>query len=207
MRYSLSFITGTTPVSLLGRNSDPGVGGAQALDALGYSRADHRLYFLEHFDDESGDLPQLHVMHTRGSHFGRMVPVHSWYEGKPEQIEAEFEGRLADLCASLRQLEAAPLSDYRLGTRVVRRRALRLYPDAAPIRKFILKLSVRPAHGESIASIGAQTAVTAYLRPRARLSEVWLVPGEQLAVAIVPYVGVPYELGSEKNAALLVPLT
>ena len=207
MRFSLSFITGTTPVSLLGRNSELGVGGAQALDVVGYARCDHKLYFLEHFDDESGDLPQLHVMHTRGSHFGRMVPVHSWYDGKPEQVEAEFEGRLERLCAGLRQLEPAPLSDFRLGTRVVRRRALRLYPDAAPIRKYILKLCVRPAHGEAIASIGAQTAVTAYLRPRARLSEVLLVPGEQLAVAIVSYVGLPYELGYEKNAALLVPLT
>ena len=95
-----------------------------------------------------------------------------------------------------------------LRTRVTRRRALRLYQDVQPVRKYELRLTVRPADAQSpIASIGASVLVTAYLRPRALIVDVARVPGSALAVALVEYIGLPFELGYTKQAALLVPLT
>ncbi len=205
MRVSLSFITGTSPVSTLGRVSDLGNVGPHTLDVLGFDAEHHRLYVLEHFDDESGDLPQLHFMHTRGHHVGRLVPVRDWYIGDATEVEANFEPRLTELLSRLRPLPSLSLDTLDLRTRVVRRRALRLYADQPPIRKFDLKLTVRPRDEESISSFGARTVVTAYLRPRAHLVEAYRIPGEHLAVAIVSYVGIPFEIGYEKHAALLVP--
>lgn len=205
MRVPLSFITGTSSVSTFGREADFGSVGPRTLDALGFDPDQHRLYLLEHFDDESSDLPQLHFMHTRGHHMGRLVPVHSWYHGARSEVEARFEDRLEALMARLRPLRSLPLEDLVLRTRVVKRRALRLFPDQPPIRKFDLRLTVRPRDVELISSLGGRAVVTAYLRPRARLVEAFRIPGERLAVAIVGYVGIPFEVGYEKQAALLVP--
>ncbi len=224
MRYSLSFITGTSLVSCSAHGTegcfDPGAGGGgrvaansnlpgvgpHILDPLGHDPVGHQIYLLEHFDDESGALPQLHCIHTRGPNRGRMVPVRSWYQGERHQVEKEFEPRLADLCARLQPLVPASCGDFELSTRVVRRRAQRLSPTAAPIRKYLLRLTVRSADRGLTSSLGVQAEVTAYLRPHTRLAEVLTVTGEPLALAVVSYVGVPYELGYDKNVGLLVPV-
>lgn len=206
MRVPLSFITGTSSVSSPGRPAELGSVGPHTLDVLGFAPEEHRLYVLEHYDDESGDLPQLHFMHTRGHHMGRLVPVRSWYEGELAQVEGEFEGRLSVLLTRLRPMRPLPISTLSLRTRVVKRRALRLYPDRPPIRKFELRLTVRPGDVDLVASLGGHALVTAYLRPRAHLVEAFRIPGERLAVAVVSYVGIPFEVGYEKQAALLVPL-
>jgi hypothetical protein len=204
-RVPLSFITGTSPVALLGRGNDAGFVGAHTLDALGYDTEKQRVYLLEHFEDESGDLPQLHFMHTHGHHMGRLIPVRTWYSGDAAEVEEKFEARLAELASGLRPLRPLSLDDLVLSTRVVRRRALRLYPDLPPIRKYELRLTVRPFHRDVVSSFGGRALVTAYLRPRARLIEAYRIPGERLALAIASYIGIPFELGYEKNAALLVP--
>lgn len=214
MRVSLSYLTSTTAVSRLRRGSDPAGDGPHTLDPIGYDRQTGALYLLEHFEDESGDLPQLHVMHTEGSHVGRMAPVRTWYQGDARVVEACFEERLGQLRASLVSLELLSPSALGLDTRVTKRRAVRLYSGQPPLRKYELRLTVRPKVRAStrpstralVASIGASTTVTAYLRPRARLVESYRVPGERLGLAIVEYVGIPFELGHTKHAALLVPL-
>jgi len=84
---------------------------------------------------------------------------------------------------------------------VIQRRALRM-TDGPPIRKFTLMLSVEPIVGSDAAPAG-KTAVTAYLRARAALDRVWLVPRTDLAVARVTYLGVPSETGHDKQVAVL----
>jgi len=205
MRVSLSYLTTTTSVSRLRDDGELPAVGPHTLDPLGYDPAERKLYLLEHFDDESGDLPQLHVLHTHGAHAGRVVPLSSWYSGDPAAVEADFETRLAALRERLVELRPIPRVRFAIATRVVKRRALRLYPDETPIRKFTLRINVRPLGARGITSIGATAEVDAYLRPRARLAETWRIPGERLAVAVVAWVGIPFELGFEKQTALLVP--
>lgn len=207
MRVSLSYITSTSAVARLRTDAEAGFG-PHTLDPIGYDSASGSLYLLEHFEDETGDLPQLHVMHTTGNHVGRLVPMRSWYQGPLVEVEAQFEPRLAELRATLIELRPMPAEALSLRTRVTRRRALRLDRDRAPVRKYELRLTVRPtATSRSIASIGASELVSAYLRPRARLVDALRVPGAPLALALVEYIGVPFELGYTKQVALLVPLT
>ncbi|HTM22296.1 MAG TPA: hypothetical protein VL172_17370 [Kofleriaceae bacterium] len=205
MRVSLSYLTSTAAVSRLRRDGDLPPVGPHTLDPLGYDHQERRIYLLEHYDDESADLPQLHVLHAHGAHGGRMVPLASWGDGHPAQIEGGFESRLADLRASLADLRPMPRARFAVTTRVVKRRALRLYPDEMPIRKYTLRINVRALGARGVVSIGATTEVDAYLRPRARLVDVYRVPGERLALAVVSWVGIPFELGHDKQTALLVP--
>lgn len=207
MRVSLSYITSTSAVARLRPDTEAGFG-PHTLDPIGYDAESRSLYLLEHFDDETGDLPQLYVMHTGGNHVGRLTPVRSWYQGPLVEVEAQFEARLQALRATLMELRPLAASTLFLRTRVTKRRALRLYQDQPPVRKYELRLTVRPTDlGPAVASIGATVLVTAYLRPRARIVDVLRVPGASLGLALVEYIGFPFGLGYAKQAALLVPLT
>jgi hypothetical protein len=48
-----------------------------------------------------------------------------------------------------------------------------------------------------------RAVATAYLRPRAALASVWLVPGAPLAIVLVSYCGVPTGVGVDKQLAVL----
>jgi hypothetical protein len=209
MRVSLSYITTTSAVARqrVGVGAEAGFG-PHSLDPLGYDPASGSIYLLEHYEDETGDLPQLYVMHTEGTHVGRLAPVRSWSQGPLVEVESQFEYRLRTLRERLVELPALAIDQLSLRTRVTRRRALRLYQDQPPVRKYELRVTVRPADASSpIASIGASELVTAYLRPRAYIADAVRVPGAALALALVEYIGLPFELGYAKQVALLVPLT
>ena len=202
----MSFITATSAVTNLNHRSATGLSGAHELDVIGFDPAEHKLYVLEHYNDDSGDLPQLFFMHTRGRHAGRLIPVRDWYQGDTTDVEAEFQVRLDALCERLVDVEPTMRGGLGLTTRVVKRRALRLQRDEAPIRKYTLQLTVRAAGNSAITPMGVRTEVTAYLRPKAQLVESYMIPGERMAVAIVSYVGIPFDVGHDKQAALLLPL-
>jgi hypothetical protein len=204
LRISLAFITSTAPLLRAGAPSV--AAGAEHLDLLGYDAADHAIYFLERRDRDPSSLPQLYLMRVRGAHGGRLVPVRSWYEGEPAALEAQFTARLAELRSRLTPMRRLDKAEWVLSTRVVQRRALRVRLDAAPIRKYVLQLTVRPwiaADGDAAIS---RATVAAYLRPDTRLVDVHRVPGEPFAIARIAYTGVPDELGHDKTTALLVPI-
>ncbi len=214
MRVSLAFITSTTTASPLGSTAAEQSGGPHELEVLGYERASNKLYVLEHYRDASGDLPQLYYMYLRGPQMGRMVAVRGWYEGAGTPAAeahfglSEFWARVERLREHLTPVTERTDHPWRLSTRVAKRRALRLFDGEQPIRKFVLQLRVRSTADEDrqkIRSIGARVAVTAYLRPRAELETVYEIPGERFDVAIVSYVGVPYEVGYDKQLAILLP--
>src|SRR5207244_2235000 len=72
-------------------------------------------------------------------------------------------------------LEETELRGWGLTTRVMQRRGLRVFGDMAPIRKFALGLTIaHRLHG--VAVVSGRAVTTAYLRPRAALSSVWVVP-------------------------------
>jgi hypothetical protein len=212
MQVPLAFITSTSAASTLGTSAASTCAGPQELEVLGYHSGDGRVFMLEHYRDNSGDLPQLLYMHTKGVHIGRIVPVRSWYEGasiSPGLASfgaKQFGAGLADLREALEPMPRVEFHDWRLSTRVIKRRGLRVYPDQPPIRKYQLRLRVSSRSGGTISSIGAQTEVTAFLRHRAELVEVFAVPRARRHIAVLSYVGVPFEVGYDKQTALLLPL-
>jgi hypothetical protein len=131
-----------------------------------------------------------------------MTIARSLYDGEPARVRARVAERVAALRATLEPLEPIEADAYLLTTRVIQRRALRV-ADGPPIRKFTLTLSVEPIAGDPDPAPAGKVAVTAYLRARAALDQVWLVPGTELALARVTYLGVPSEIGHDKQAAVL----
>ncbi len=194
MRTSISFLTTTSAIAPYARAPIA----PHALDVLGFDRAHRTLYLAESL---GGATPLVQLVHTDGEHAGRMTVARSLYEGTPAEIEARVRDRIGELRASLEPLEPIEPDAYLLTTRVIQRRALRV-PAGPPIRKFTLALQVEPIVGESDARFG-RAVVTAYLRARAALDRMWRIPGTELALARVTYVGVPSEVGHDKQVAIL----
>lgn len=201
----MAFITATT--ALIPGAAMASTSGSRELDVLGYDAEDRKVYFLEHFHDESGEVPRLSFMHVAGPHAGKMIPVESWYRDDADAVEAKFPGRLAQLEGRLMRLVPEPQGTYALSTRITQRRAQRIYPEDPPVRKYTLQLTVAPHRdAHEIASLYApsRATVTAYFRPKATLTEVARIPGMDVSVALVSYLGIPYEVGYERDVAVLI---
>jgi hypothetical protein len=194
MRTSISFLTTTSATAPLARAP----GAPHKLEVLGHDREHHAVYFSE---SVGGVTPLVHVMHTDGEHAGRMSVARSLYDGDLDQVALRVSDRLAVLRGSLAPLDEIDPDAYLLTTRVIQRRALRIPGGGPPIRKFTLTLSVEPIIG--LGAPAGKTAVTAYLRARASLDRVWVVPGTDLAIARVTYLGVPSDVGHDKQTAVL----
>ena len=192
MRTSIAFLTTTSTIAPRTEAT------SHQLEVLGFDREHRTIYMTE---DLGGPTPLVQVMHTDGEHAGRMTVAHSLYDGAKDEVAARVADRVAELRETLEPLDAIESDAYLLTTRVIQRRALRV-AGGPPIRKFTLTLSVEPIVGEQPAPAG-KTAVTAYLRARASLDRVWLVPRTDLALARVTYLGVPSEIGHDKQVAVL----
>lgn len=177
MRTSISFLTTTTATAPLARPA----GAPCTLELLGLDRARHDVWFAEH---GSRAVPVLYVMHLSGEHAGPLIVAHG------------------PAPSGLAPLDEAMPDAWLLTTRIVQRRALRVLGGGPPIRKFTLALTVEPLASAAPPLYG-RACVTAYLRARAALDRVWLVPGGDLAIARVTYVGVPSELGHDKQTVVL----
>ncbi|HTJ41257.1 MAG TPA: hypothetical protein VL463_04150 [Kofleriaceae bacterium] len=203
MRTSISFLTTTSATAPLARI--PGL--PHTLDVLGFDREHRTIYFAESVGAAripvlAPDAPDsfvagpasastiVHVMHVDGEHAGRMIVASSQHGRDVDAIRARL--------SPLDELES---DAYLLTTRVIQRRALRV-PGSSPIRKFTLALSVEPIVGDGDPRFG-RAVVTAYLRAKASLDRVWLVPGTDLVLARVTYLGVPSDVGHDKQVAVL----
>jgi hypothetical protein len=180
LRLSLGFVTSTACT-----------GEELISDALGHrmsiaGSADGIAYVVEQLGETRE--PLIYKLFLRGPRQGNLVPCAKLPSGLAPCVRATTEA-------------------FMLSTRVVQRRALRLpaqdgSPIAPPIRKYALQLRVEPVSGTGPS--GAST-VTAFLRPDARLVEVWVPPGESAtAIARVTYTGVPNGLGLPKDTVVLL---
>jgi hypothetical protein len=182
LRLSLGFVTSTACT------------GDELIDnthALGHrmsiaGSADGVAYVVEQLGDARESI--IYKLFLRGPRQGNLVPC-------------------VKLPSELAPCTTTTTEAFMLSTRVVQRRALRLptqdgSPIAPPIRKYALQLRVEPVSG--VGPSGAST-VTAFLRPDARLVDVWIPSGESAtAIARVTYTGVPNGLGLPKDTVVLL---
>lgn len=210
MKASLSFITRTASVS------DAPVGirtagiGARALEVIGYDGRDQKIYLLERTRSDLGDtLPQLFSIRAHGWLAGRTTPVHEFY--RDDEDGPSFAARLAGFRAQLVPLVSVGAQYFAMNTRVTKRSAVRVIPESTPVRRYDVRVTVRPVVTDDdedgkVLAMGARKTLTAYLRPRVRLAGVWAHPALEFAVALVSYVGMPYDIGYERQSAIYIPL-
>jgi hypothetical protein len=181
MRASLSFLTTTSSTG----DDRLAQAARHTLDMVGYDRIHRRIYARE----RAGDVVK-HVV---------VIPTVGEGAGVPMALAPDALDRLS---VELEPLHCVDPRGFELTTRVIQRRGLRVVGAPAPIRKFALALGIRQHVGSMVVAAGRHV-VTAYLRPRARVRQVWVVPGTALAVAIVTYCGAPVGIGVDKDAAVL----
>ena len=208
MKGSLSFITRTASVSETPIGIRAGNFGPRVMEVLGYDRCEQKIYVLEQTRDQDIDLlPQLFTIRAHGWLAGRTTPVHTFYRDEDEE-RPSFNSRLAALRAQLTPLFPVGGQNFRLSTLVTKRRAVRILPESTPVRRYDVRVTVRPVDGDNhVVPMGARKTVTAYLRPRVRLADVHVHPALEFAVALVSYVGMPYDIGYERQSAIFMPLT
>lgn len=175
--------------------------GPCSLEVLGHDPGGQGLYLLERLPGRV--LPALYIMTTGGRLAGRMLPVRSMYDGDPAEVATQVPRRIAELRERLVALKPVSAERWRLGTRVLHCRAEKRAPTEQPLRTFELELAIEPA--KSKIDLGARAAVRAYLRPSARLDKVLIAASDEFGVGIVSYIGVPCEIGYERQAAVLIP--
>ena len=183
MRTTMSFLTSTSTVASELPTEPP----AHTLEVVGYDRDSGHVVLRERIGRDSA----MALLTTTGAGAGTTIPL--------------ARGTRATH-RPLMSLTAADVRGWELTTRVIQRRGLRVFGDMAPIRKFAIGLTVQQRLGGVMVAQGRVVA-TAYLRPRAALASVWLIPGEAMAVAIVSYCGVPTGVGVDKQIAVLAAPT
>lgn len=192
---TLSFITDTRPVSAANDRSRTG---NQSLAVVGYRRSPEQCYFLESYERETEE-PALLVMHLGGQYAGRLVPYRA--PANENVLPVDRFTELAKLSRGLRPLKLAPRSMFSIQSRVVRRAALVVSTDQPPVRKYMVKVAIRSADQTLPAR---HHYVTTYHRPRVSLERVYSVPNRGKAIAVVSYIGMPFELGDRVEQPLLV---
>lgn len=181
MRASLSFLTSTSTTG----DERLAHAARTSIDIVGYDRIHRRVYARE----QAGDVTR-HVI---------VIPTTGEGAGVPLALAPDALDRLS---VALDPMHCVDPRGFELTTRVIQRRGLRVVGAPAPIRKFALALGIRQHIGGLVVAAGRQV-VTAYLRPRARLRQVWIIPGTALAVAIVTYCGAPVGVGVDKDGIVL----
>jgi hypothetical protein len=196
---ALSFITGTWGTWPVAGRRERSPTGDQSLSLVGYRRSPQQCFFLERYQLR-GDEPALFRMNLTGPWAGRLIPYREAVnENRPEG--ASELGDLAALGATLRPLKLASLSSFAMTTRVVRHTALMTEAGQPPVRKYAVRVSIRSLD-QSVPA--RHQHLTTYHRPNVVLERVYSVPNRFHAIAIVSYVGTPFELGDRVEQPILI---
>jgi len=200
LRSSLGYMTTTACVAdhFGGRPADSSeLVGGHRMTVLGLSRAEGFAYIVEDLGED--ETPIVYRLWLGGPRQGHLVPIHAWYE-RPAEAR-EIRARITAIGRTLEPATPSTCEAWMLSTRIVQRRAMRVGPcDDLPIRKFALQLSVEPVSGHGPSG---KTTVTAFLRPHARLMDVWALTSNH-AIARVSYTGIPSGLGLGKDTVVLL---
>ena len=179
LRLSLGFVTSTACTSEDSSELGHRMTIAGSIDGIAY--------VVEEL--ASGEPPIYYKLFLRGARQGHLVPC-------------------AKIPLGIAPCAKSTTEAWMLSTRIVQRRALRMptedptSPAAPPIRKYALQLRVEPVSGHGASG---STTVTAFLRPDARLVDVWIpMGGHGTAIARVTYTGVPSGLGLPKDTVVLL---
>jgi hypothetical protein len=188
---ALSFITRTRPVAAVGDRSRTG---DQSLSVVGYKRSPEQCFFLETYENPD-QAAAIYSMNLTGQYAGRLIPCREPVNENtgPRPL---LPAHLPELARTLRPLKLAGRDAFEISARVVRKTALVISADAPPVRKYTIKVSIR----------GRAHYITTYHRPNVSLERVYAIPNRDRAIAIVSFIGMPYELGDRVEHALLIDL-
>lgn len=177
-------------------------GGPDELVFVGYDAPDGKLYFVKYLGGETDDV-ELQYMLVRGPQRGKKVVAKSW--AGSTRGDVAFEARLAALEARLVTL--VPDTGVSLTQKRLKQVQHRVHPDDDPRPGWSTELTLKAGKrraSKRVVIFATDVAQTVQSQTgKARLVSAWRVPGRG-TIAIVEYVGIPYEFGYETQDAIWI---
>jgi len=171
------------------------VGGADVIEVLGWDATAQKVYVAQHYRGESGYPPAIASFDLKGAGAGAAV-VEPWSVSDTLGA-AEYARRDRALRTRLAPLPPAPAVSIFDFTRVLARDTVEVGGGRWP-RLRVLASRLR-------ADWDGAFEVTAYRDPSVRVLSLHPIPGHAERLAIVSFLGIPWEGGYETQVPVVIP--
>ncbi|CAB1212608.1 aminotransferase [Acinetobacter bouvetii] len=193
----LKLKTFTFGLILLPCTSFATVGGPQNIEVLGYESKDQKVYVLKHYQDGRGRLPQLYYYQFKNNKQPeKLIQVNSLYINPKtktidyDQDNRQFDKEVAKIKKRLIPLVAIPKQSIKI--QVLKKTTAKeksWYDPKVYIPKYTYTYQLT---AKSLKS-SVQQAVD--YRQGLSISQAYRVPNQQKILAMVKYLGIPFETG------------
>ena len=184
------------------------VGGPQNIEILGYESQDQQVYLLKHYHDGRGRLPQLYYYQFKNNKTPeKIIQVNSLYiNPKTQKIDYDQNSQLFDQKILNIKNRLQPL--IKLAPNTVKAHVLNKITSKEKSwydpNKFIPKYTY--TYQLTSKNYQSQKHQALAYRHGISISQVYKIPHQQKVLAVVKYLGIPFETGyTLESPILLIP--
>ena len=183
------------------------VGGPQNIEVLGLDQADQKIYVMRHYLDGRGRLPQLYYYQLNSKTPSKLIEVKSLYiNPKTQKIDYDqnsqlFDQEILNIKNRLRPLiKLAPNTVKAHVLNKITSKEKSWYDPNKFIPKYTYTYQLRSKNYQS-----QKHQALAY-QHGISISQVYKSPHQQKVLAVVKYLGIPFETGyTLESPILLIP--
>ncbi|MGE8559516.1 MAG: aminotransferase [Acinetobacter sp.] len=184
------------------------VGGPQNIEVLGYESKDQKVYLLRHYLDGRGRLPQLYYYQFKNNKQPeKLIQVNSLYiNPKTKKIDYDQDSRLFDKEVSkikkrLQPLVSVPKQSIKIQVlKKITSKEKSWYDSKQYIPKYTYKYQLNSN------SLKSQIHQAIDYRHGLNISQAYKIPQQQKILAVVKYLGIPFETGYTIEDPVLLTL-
>ncbi|WP_291354606.1 aminotransferase [Acinetobacter sp. UBA3106] len=184
------------------------VGGPQKIEVLGYESKEQKVYLLRHYQDGRGRLPQLYYYQFKNNKQPeKLIQVNSLYiNPKTKKIDYDQDSRLFDkevakIKKRLIPLMAIPKQSVKI--QVLKKTSSKeksWYDSKEYIPKYTYQYQL------SNKTLKSQIHQAIDYRNGLNISQAYKIPQQQKILAVVKYLGIPFETGYTIEDPVLLTL-
>lgn len=180
------------------------VGGPQEIEILGYETKEQKIYVLKHFYDARGRLPQLYYYQLNAKNPQQLIEVKSIYlhpiskKIDYDQEPTHFNQQLKQIKNRLQKL--TPLLAQDLELQILSAQAKKPSSQQNFIQKVSYHYQYRVAWNQQMSLL---TTATSY-HPHLKIRQAFQIPKQNMSIAIVRYLGIPFETGYHQEETVLL---
>jgi hypothetical protein len=194
MNMKKRFVTFTLLLFAFSKGAFASLSGPELIEVLGFNEKDQRVYFLRTFQDESGSLPELDYVNISSP--VALIKDESIYAKLDEYDTEEFDARIKVLRARLTPLAKEGINGLHLKTNILRTGQENIMETNVP--KWDLKIEIG---NERYRGSGKATT---YFNRDVQILALERLPDKDIAFVVVSYLGIPYEVGYQKNDVIIL---
>lgn len=173
------------------------VGGPQNIQVLGYEGKERKVYLLKHYLDGRGRLPQLYYYQFKNTqHPEKLIQVNSLYINPKtrkidyDQDSRQFDKEIAKIKKRLNPLAPLPQSGIKIQVlKKITSKEKSWYDPKQYIPKYTYTYQL------SSQNLKSQIHQAIIYRYGLSISQAYKIPQQQKILAVVKYLGIPFETG------------